>query len=183
VYYSLSSLCLYISLSLYNSNRLIKLVDIGLQLVLSILNFLHLFATVIWIGGMTTNMLVLLPSMREALEPAIAGRFLGVVMRRFRRLVYGSIFLLILAGVPMELLNDNGNTWSQLIMVKHLFVIALVLLTIYSFEVLAPKVAKLATKGPSPELAKLQRLQLRLAATGLLLGIIILLFAGILISL
>ncbi len=153
--------------------------DVGIQVVLSILNFLHLFATVIWIGGMTTNMLVLMPSMREALEPAIAGRFLGVVMKRFRRLVYGSILLLLLSGVPLELLNENGNTWSQLIMVKHLFVIALVLLTIYSFEVLAPKVAKLAAKGPSPELARLQRLQLRLAATGLLLGIIILLFAGI----
>lgn len=56
--------------------RVIKLVDVGLQIVLSILNFLHLSATVIWIGGMTTNMLVLTPSMKEALEPAIAGRFL-----------------------------------------------------------------------------------------------------------
>ena len=170
---------------MYNGNKLIKLVDVG-QLVLSILNFLHLFATVIWIGGMTTNMLVLMPSMREALEPAIAGRFLGVVMKRFRRLVYGSILLLILAGVPMTLLNDNyvsaspfGNTWSQVTLVKHVFVIALILLTVYAFEVLAPRVAKLAAKGPSPELARLQRLQLRLAATGLLLGIIILLFAGI----
>ncbi len=161
--------------------RVIKLVDVGLQIVLSILNFLHLSATVIWIGGMTTNMLVLTPSMKEALEPAIAGRFLGVVMKRFRRLIYGSILLLLLSGVPMTLLNENylgafqfGNTFSQLILVKHIFVTVLILLSVYAFEILAPRVAKLAAKGPSPELARLQRLQLRLAATGLLLGIIIL---------
>lgn len=102
-------------------------------------------------------------------------------MKRFRRLIYGSILLLLLSGVPMTLLNENylgafqfGNTFSQLILVKHIFVTVLILLSVYAFEILAPRVAKLAAKGPSPELARLQRLQLRLAATGLLLGIIIL---------
>ncbi len=154
------------------------------------MNFLHLLATVTWIGGMSTNILVVLPSTREVLEPAVSGRFIGAIMKRFRRIVYGSIITLVLCGVPLTLLNENyvslgqfDNAWSQVVLVKHLFVTALVLLAVYSFEVLAPKVAKLAAKGPSPELLKAQKLQLRLASTGFVLGLIILLITAIALSL
>jgi uncharacterized membrane protein len=165
-------------------------VDLWETVALSILNFLHLLATVTWIGAMATNILVMLPSAREVLEPAVIGRFIGAVMKRFRRIVYGSIITLVLCGIPLTLLNENyvglgqfDNGFSQVILIKHLFVTALVLLAIYSFEVLAPKVAKLAAKGPSPELLKAQKLQLRLASTGFALGLIILLLTGIVLSL
>jgi uncharacterized membrane protein len=111
-------------------------------------------------------------------------------MKRFRRIVYGSIITLVLCGVPLTLLNENyvslgqfDNAWSQVVLVKHLFVTALVLLAVYSFEVLAPKVAKLAAKGPSPQLLKAQKIQLRLASTGFVLGLIILLITAIALSL
>jgi uncharacterized membrane protein len=138
---------------------------------------------------MATNILVILPSTREVLEPAVSGRFIGAIMKRFRRIVYGSIITLLLCGVPLTLLNENyvagqfDNAWSQVILVKHLFATALVLLAVCSFEVLAPKVAKLAAKGPSPELLKAQKLQLRLASTGFVLGLTILLLTAIALSL
>lgn len=161
-----------------------------LQLMaLSILNFLHLLATVAWIGGMAANVLITLPSTREVLEPAVAGRFIGAVTKRFRRIVYVSIVTLVIVGVALTLLNENfvgepfDNVWSELILVKHLVVTAMVLLAIYSFEVLAPKVAKLAAKGPSPELLKVQKLQLRLASTGFVLGLVVLLLIAIVLSL
>ncbi|MGB8781090.1 MAG: CopD family protein [Candidatus Bathyarchaeia archaeon] len=160
------------------------------QLVgLSILNFLHLLATVVWVGGMATNILVTLPSTREVLEPAVFGRFIGAIMKRFRLIAYVSIITLLVCGVLLTLVNENfvggpfDNAWSQLILAKHLFVAALVLLTVYSFEVLAPKVAKLAAKGPSPELLKTQKLQLRLASTGFVLGLVILMLIAIVLSL
>ncbi len=124
------------------------------------MNFLHLLATVVWVGGMATNILVTLPSTREVLEPAVFGRFIGAIMKRFRLIAYVSIITLLVCGVLLTLVNENfvggpfDNAWSQLILAKHLFVAALVLLTVYSFEVLAPKVAKLAAKGPSPETAE-----------------------------
>jgi uncharacterized membrane protein len=159
--------------------------DLWLQAALSFVNFLHLLATVTWIGGMATNILVMLPSAREVLEPAVFGRFLGAVMKRFRLVSYGSIVILVIAGVLISLLSGDSfdSAPSQVIIVKHLFVIVLVLLAVYSFEVLAPKVAKLVAKGPSPELLKAQKLQLRLASTGFVLGLIILLLAAIALSL
>ena len=50
----------------------------------------------------------------------------------------------------------------------------MVILAIYAFEVLAPKVANIAAKGPSPELLRIQKSQMSLAMIGFILGIIIL---------
>ena len=46
----------------------------------SVVNFLHLFATVVWLGAMTTNAFILLPSMRDTLEAPVAGKLTGVVI-------------------------------------------------------------------------------------------------------
>ncbi len=160
--------------------------DIFKLISLSILNWFHLIATVVWIGGIGTNLLVLMPPMRETLEPPMMGKLMGAVMRRFRRLVYACIFVLGVTGVLMNLLDENylglmklGNLWSQIALFKHIFTAALIFLAVYAFEGLGPKVSRLAVKGPSPELARLQRLQIKLATTGLIMGIIILLLTGI----
>ena len=162
---------------------MVELTTIGLP----ILNWFHLIATVVWIGAMSTNFLILLPSLNEALGPGPAiGKMMAAIMKRFRPIVYLSIITLTVTGSLMFYLNENyegllvfGNTWTIVIALKHVFVASLVILAVYSFEVLAPKVGKLAAKGPSPELAKLQKLQLNLAKSGFALGIIILLFTGI----
>jgi uncharacterized membrane protein len=141
---------------------------------------------VVWIGGITINLLVLLPSIRETLEPLSAGKLMGAVMKRFRRLVYASIFVLGVTGVLMNLLDENylglmklGNLWSQITLIKHVFTVALIILAVYAFEGLGPKVSRLAAKGPSPDLVHLQKFQIKLATSGLIMGMIILLSTGI----
>jgi uncharacterized membrane protein len=86
---------------------------------LSVVNWIHLFATVVWIGGMTTNLFVVLPSIRETLEPGVMGKLMGAVMKRFRVWIYISIVLLVLTGFGMMRFNMNylgfaqfGNVWS-----------------------------------------------------------------------
>jgi len=136
---------------------------------------------------MATNILILLPSVNEALGPGPAtGKLMASIMKRFRPLVYSSIATLTVTGFVMTSLNENylgllifGNLWTLIMVVKHIFVAVLVILAVYAFEVLAPKVARLAAKGPSAELAGLQRLQLAIARTGFILGIAILFFTGI----
>lgn len=154
--------------------------------LLSGVNGLHLIATVFWIGAVSTNILILLPSMKKALEPPVMGRLMGAVMKRFRTLVYISMVTLGVTGIVMNLLNKNylgfmklGNTWSIITLIKHVFTAVLVILVLYAFESLAPKVSRLAAKGPSPEFVRLQKLQINLGKTGLVLGIIILLLTGV----
>jgi putative copper export protein len=74
---------------------------------------------------------------------------------------------------------EFSNLWNQVMLIKHIFVAVLIILAIYAFEVIAPKVSRLAAKGPSPELGNLQKLQLNIALTGFVLGIIILLLTSV----
>jgi len=153
----------------------------------SVINFIHLFATVAWFGAMTTNAFILVPSVREALEPPVAGKLMGAVMRRFRILVYTSIAVLVVTGIGMTRIDKHfmgymqfKNLWSTISSIKHVLIIIIVVLVIYAFEGLARKVSRLAAKGPSPELARLQKKQIMFSYIGLVLAIIILLLTGIL---
>lgn len=154
--------------------------------LLSFANWIHLAATVAWIGAITSNILILLPAAKIALEPPAMGRLLGVVMKRFRFLVYTSIASLALTGVVMNILNKNylgllrlDNLWSQLMFSKHALTVLLIIIAVYAFEVLAPKVTSLAAKGLSPKLARLQKLQVKLAFIGFIFGLAILLLTAI----
>ncbi len=150
------------------------------------MNWLHLVAVVVWIGAMISNVLVLLPAARKSLEPPVMGRLMGAVMKRSRRLVYASITVLLVTGVLIMFLNkaylglfDLGNSWTVFLVVKHVFVAILIILGVYMFEVLAPKLGRLAAKGPSPELAELQKLQVRLGMAGVITALIVLLFTAV----
>jgi uncharacterized membrane protein len=47
-------------------------------------HFLHLLATVVWIGGIVMILLVILPGARAALEsPPMIGRLMKAITRRF----------------------------------------------------------------------------------------------------
>ncbi len=149
----------------------------------SVLNFLHLFATVTWFGALTTNAFILMPSIEESLEPAVAGKLMGAIMKRFRILVYISMGVLIVTGIFMTSsmkFMQFTNLWSTISSIKHIFIIIVVVLVIYAFEGLGRKVSRLAQKGPSPELAGLQKKQIIFSKVGLVMAIIILILTGIL---
>lgn len=154
--------------------------------LLSVVSWLHLAATVTWIGAMVTNMAVLMPAARETLEPPVMGRLFGAFMKRFRSLVYICIITLFVTGVVMMSLNshylgplDLGNLWTQLLLVKHILIIIMVVMVVYAFEVLSPRVGRVAAAGPSPELARLQKLQMRVATAGMAVALLVLLFTSI----
>ena len=156
--------------------------EITMQMVIgSVVNWLHMLAVVAWIGGMTTNMLVLMPTIKATLEPPVAGKLMGAYMKRFRVVIYSCIVILWLTGMLMTNVNDQyggfmfmSNIWSVATLVKHVLSITLTVLAIYAFEIMAPKVGKLAAQGPSPELAQLQKKQMGLAFFGFIVGILIL---------
>ncbi|MHA2211881.1 MAG: hypothetical protein ACXAEN_08145 [Candidatus Thorarchaeota archaeon] len=155
-----------------------------IQILLGSLNWLHLVATVAWFGGLTTNVLVLMPSLGASLDPPSAGKFMSTYMGRFRPLVYVSILILVLTGAIIAwIMNPTylelASEWAIVMAVKHVIVAIAIIATMYSFEILAPKVAKMAAQGPSPELAKFQQLQMTVAKVGFVMAMLILLLTGI----
>lgn len=146
----------------------------------TILDFLHLIATIAWIGGMFFNFLVVLPTVQKVLDPATGGKFMGFLFKRVRIVVYVSLLILFVTGIPLKIANPHyvaiinfDNNWEIVGFIKHVFVALLALMAIFSFEFLSPRIAKLAMNGPSPELIAIRKKQMMLAAASFLFGIII----------
>lgn len=145
-----------------------------------ILDFLHLMATIAWIGGMFFNVLILMPTVSKTLDPATAGIFRSVLFKRIRVMVYVSLLILFVTGIPMKIASEyyvaiiNFDTsWEIVGFIKHVFVALLALFAIINFEILSPKTAKMAVNGPSPELIALKKKQMMLAVISFLFGIIV----------
>lgn len=153
---------------------------------IGIIYFVHLIATVLWVGGIFVNVFILMPSAKETLEGPLMGKLMGAVMKRFRPVVYTCMVLLGITGVIMTINNANyfgwlkfDNTWSTVSLIKHVVMVVWVIIGIYLFEVVMPKMGKLAAPGPSPELGKLQALQMKLGMISMVLAVIVLYLTGV----
>ena len=138
-------------------------------------------ATVAWIGGMFTNFFIYIPSIGKTLEAPLAGKLMAAVMKRFRILVYISMAVFLISGITMGSLRlgsggffPSGNEMMAVLIFKVPLYIVMVILAIVAFEVVAPRVARLAGEGPSPRLQRAQRTQKILAMNGFLLGLLVL---------
>ena len=145
---------------------------------LSLIGFLHQLATITWIGGMTTNLLIVMPVLGKTLDPQTAGKFMNQMMKRFKVLVYVSLIILFFTGFAISGISpdydtyyDIGREGTNYFLIKHLVILLVIILSVVAFEMVAPAVAKTAAQGPSPKLARLQKTQKALALTGLILAL------------
>lgn len=152
--------------------------------VSTLVEFLHMMATVAWIGGMIVNFTIVLPSMAKALDPPTAGKFMGIMMKKYRVMVYLALVILILSGFALTGSDDDfgkyfvaGEKSTTYFAIKHIAVFVMLLITVIAFEFVAPNVAKTAAAGPSPKLAKMQARQKLLGMCGLLVGLIVIWFS------
>ncbi|MBS1263662.1 MAG: hypothetical protein MAG715_00847 [Methanonatronarchaeales archaeon] len=134
------------------------------DLVLIAAIFVHLIVTVAWMGGIFIYLLVLIPSVQQTLEPPAAGKLMGLMSKKARTIGYTSIVLFLASGSIMTVLNKSyegllifGSLWSQVLLLKHVFVFALIVLAIYHNEVLMPKQARFPELSPE-ERANVEKL-------------------------
>jgi uncharacterized membrane protein len=145
-----------------------------------LIKWIHLLAAVAWIGTMFANFFIYLPAISRQLDPPAAGKITGNVMKRIRVLVYICISLFVLSGVFLVALHGSnvgpirvGDPWFLYFFAKMLVFLIMVVLAVYAFEVLAPRIVRLSAKGPSLKLGRLQKRQKIVALIGFVLGILI----------
>ena len=160
--------------------------NIGGLAVAAIVDWLHLLATVCWIGGVFINVLAISPSTKESLDPPVAGRFMGAYMKRFRIIAYVCMGVLIVTGLVMMLFSseyaagfDLSSIWSLFLVLKHIMVLVLIILGICILESVFPKIKQAGAKGPSPEMPKLQKRLHTLGMTTFIIGLLVLLFTAV----
>lgn len=143
--------------------------------------WLHSIATVVWIGGITIILFIVMPSAKQVLGVE-AGKLMGEISKRFNPIANYSITLLIVTGAVLTAFNKQysgicnfDNNWLLGLIVKHVFVIGMVIVHFYRGLILTPKIAK----TEADEKASLQKLSLNLVKTNFCLGLIVLLLSGI----
>ena len=152
------------------------------ELILIACYWIHLIATVVWIGGITFILFIAIPSAKQVMGGE-AGKLMGAISKRFTPIANYSIILMIVTGVVLTAVNKQflgignfGNSWSLGLIVKHVFVLGMVAVHFYRGLVLAPRIAR---TEPASQKASLQKLSLNLVKVNFCLGLIVLLFSGI----
>jgi len=156
------------------------------EVMLVVSAWIHLFAAVVWIGGIFFILFVAIPGAKETLEQP--GKLMGALSKRFVPLANISILLIFVTGILMSLSSHSlseitslGSSRSQMLSVKILLALIMAGIHFYRGLVLAPKITKLTAEGGHTEkVSGLQRLSLNLANVNFLFGLTVLLITAIL---
>ncbi|KXA90770.1 hypothetical protein AKJ57_03760 [candidate division MSBL1 archaeon SCGC-AAA259A05] len=117
---------------------------------LTLLRYIHLIATVAWIGGLFSIVTAVIPSAEKRLQPPAARAFMNSFMRRSRLVGYSSIVILAISGVLLTIIEKEPSTlWKEFIYLKHGVIAILIIVTVYLHESIIPKIAQLATDSTS----------------------------------
>lgn len=121
-----------------------------MELIIIFMLWLHYLATVMWIGGMAFNILVLRPSM-VAIDQNQRPVLGTTVLKRFIIFACLSIVLLIITGIPIAFsrvaIEDNfSTTYGIVLLGKHFITLIMVLIVAWVSFVLSSKLAPFAPK-------------------------------------
>lgn len=158
--------------------------------ILSLVFWLHMLATVIWIGGLVALVNLVIPAARKSLDPRTYAGFLEQLQRRLDPIGWGSLTLLLATGLFQMSANPNyagflnfSNLWAVSMLIKHLLFIGMVGVSAYLTWGILPalrRIALLQAKGiHGQELKQLQKRETLLLRINLILGVLILGFTAL----
>ncbi|NQT57032.1 MAG: CopD family protein [Desulfobacteraceae bacterium] len=158
--------------------------------ILALSHFIHVMATVVWIGGILITLLVILPGSKTALESQpMVGKLMKEVAKRFTPMANISILMLIATGIIIfyydknyTFLLDLGNRWNVVIGLKHFFVATMIIIHFYRGLILNPKIERFSSQPNENRTSTLKKISLDLVKINFALGIIVLLLTAVSIS-
>lgn len=155
--------------------------------ILAISLFFHLLATVIWIGGLLLTVLLVWPEVRRTLANTPE---LYTTLTRFRKRFVPftnlSLAVLIFTGLTQMALNENyegmldfSNSWSQVILVKHIVIVGMVAAGAFIQYGISPALERTTLllergKGDPADYERLQRREVSLTWLNAGLGVVVL---------
>lgn len=157
--------------------------------VLALSYWIHLLATVIWLGGMALMALIAWPALRRG---ALTANQWLQLQQRFLPWVNASLVILLITGF-IQMTNDENysgflvfdSVWAWAILLKHVAFLGMVVLTIYLQFILYPAMNRLRLLIESrPQLAESEQAglagrEIRLLRLNLVCAAIVLLFTAV----
>ena len=111
---------------------------------LALTYWLHLFATVAWVGSLAAVALLILPAMRRSLDAEHQLIFIEAMQKRLEPIAWFSMAVLLATGLFQMSVNPHydgilstSSQWSVAILIKHgLSIIMVVVSAIQTWEVI-----------------------------------------------
>ncbi len=152
---------------------------------LTLAYWLHMLATVVWIGGLTSMVLFVLPAAQSSLGPQEYAGFLDRVTRKLDPLGWLSLTVLVATGLFQMSASPNyagflviGNRWAVAIFVKHLVFGAMIAVSAYLTWGVLPALRRLALRRAAgqdtSEAARLGQRETQLLRLNLILAVLVL---------
>ena len=152
---------------------------------ISLAYWLHMLATVVWIGGLATLTILVIPAARRSLEPKAFAGLLERVHKRLDPIGWLCLMLLGATGLFQMSVNPNykgfltiSNRWAVAILTKHIVFLVMIGVSAYVTWVLLPQMQRLAllqaAGHETPDAASLAAQEERMMRFSLVLGVLIL---------
>jgi uncharacterized membrane protein len=153
---------------------------------LALTYWLHLLATVTWVGSLAGVSLLILPAMKRSLDSENQLVFIEAMQKRLEPIAWFCMSLLVLTGLFQMSVNPHydgflstSTQWSLAILTKHLLgIIMVVVSAIQTWEVI-PAIRRAIVKSKKSENAEeidsLRRKEVLLLRTNFGLSVLILL--------
>ena len=152
--------------------------------VLAAIYWLHMLATVTWIGSLAAINLLFLPASTRALKPVDQLSLISALQKRLEPLAWFCMGILLVTGLFQLSTSPHYNgflsvstQWSLAILVKHgVAVLMVVVSAVQTWEVLpaVQRILLIKDKANESELARLQKRETLLLRINLLLSALIL---------
>ncbi len=152
---------------------------------LAVTYWLHLLATVAWIGSIVATSILFLPAARKALKPVDHLALIDAMQKRLEPIAWFCMTLLLLTGLFQMSVNPHydgfvsvSTQWSLAILIKHILGIFMVVASaIQTWEVIPSIRRTLMNKDKANEaqVIQLQKRETRLLRINFGLSILILL--------
>jgi uncharacterized membrane protein len=157
---------------------------------LALTYWLHMLATVLWIGALAVLAILVLPTAQRLLPPAEVPIFLEGLQKRLDPLAWFCLVLLIGTGMIQMSSNPNyagfmafENQWAVAILLKHILFLGMIGLSAYQTWGVMPAFRRAAlrkVRNPeSSEVDYLTRREIWLVRGNLALGVVVLLFTAL----
>jgi uncharacterized membrane protein len=152
---------------------------------ISLAYWLHMLATVAWIGGLVTLSVLVIPAARQALDSQAYADLLGRLRRRLDPLGWSCLLVLAATGMFQMSINPNyhgfleiSNRWALAILLKHLLFLVMTAISAYLTWGVIPRLQRaallLAHGKDAPQAQDLQQQEALLIRVNLVLGILVL---------
>lgn len=157
--------------------------------ILAISYWIHLLATIIWLGGIALITLLAWPAVQRG---TLAANQWWSIQRKFIPWTNVSMVVLLVTGFYQMTADSNysgflaiDSTWAAAILLKHIAYIGMVAITVYMQAVLYPamtRLALLAEQKPEAAASKSDQIQKReifLLRLNLICAAVVLLFTAV----